>query len=203
MPIQPKARFTPDEYLERERQSPARSEYFDGEIFAMGGATRRHNLIVANLVREIGRQIAGRPCELYATDMKVEVSATGLFTYPDVVVVCEEPRFRSQREDVLFNPTLSIEVLSETTETYGRGGKAEQYRTIASLREYILVAQDRCHVERYVRQAGDQWVLSEFGDPAAAFHIDAIVCDLALREVYDKVKFAAGPAAIAPPRNRT
>jgi Uma2 family endonuclease len=166
----------------------------------MGGATRRHNLIVANIVRELGRQIASRPCEVYATDMKVEVSATGLFTYPDVVVVCEEPRFRDQREDVLLNPTLLVEVLSESTETYDRGGKSEQYRTIDSLREYLLVAQDRCHVEQYLRQAGGQWLLRELSDLTAALHLDAIGCDLALRELYAKVQITSGPSGIGPPR---
>ena len=202
MSIQAQRQYTPEEYLALERRAHHRSEYFGGDIFAMSGATRRHNLIVSNIVIEIGRQIADRPCEVYPTDMKVQVSATGLFTYPDVVVVCDEPRFRDEREDVLLNPTFLVEVLSETTEAYDRGAKSEQYRTINSLREYLLVAQDRCHVEQYIRQLDGQWLLREAGDREARLGLDAIGCALPLDAVYAKVKLAAGPPSIAPPRRR-
>jgi Uma2 family endonuclease len=199
MPTQPQRKYSPSDYLALERQSHHRSELFDGEIFAMSGATRRHNLIVTNIIREIGRQVADRPCEAYARDMKVQVAATGSFTYPDVVVVCDEPRFHDDHEDVLLNPTFLVEVLSESTEAYDRGAKSEQYRTIDSLREYLLVAQDRCHVEHYIRQPDGQWLLRESGNPEDTVQIKAVVCELPLNEVYAKVKLVAAPTGIRPP----
>lgn len=200
MPSQPQQKYSPTEYLALERPSHNRSELFDGEIFAMSGATRRHNLIVTNIISEVRRQIADRSCEAYATDMKVQVSATVSFTYPDVVVVCDEPRFRDDHEDVLLNPTFLVEVLSESTEAYDRGAKSEQYRTIDSLREYLLVAQDRCHVEHYIRQQDGQWLLREFGNPKDTVRINAVVCELALQEVYAKVNLDVPPAGIRPRR---
>jgi Uma2 family endonuclease len=191
MSTQAQLRYTPEQYLSLERASEHRSEYVGGEIFAMSGATRRHNLIVTNIISEIRRQIVDRPCEAYATDMKVQVASTGSFAYPDVVVVCATPRFRDEREDVLLNPTLLVEVLSATTEAYDRGAKSEQYRTIDSLREYLLVAQDRCHVEHYVSQSDGQWLLTEAGRLEMTLSLTAIGCALSLDEVYAKVKLAA------------
>lgn len=194
MSTQAQLRYTPEEYLSRERAAVHRSEYAAGEIFAMSGATRRHNLIVTNIISEIRRQIADRPCEAYATDMKVQVASTGSFAYPDVVVVCSTPRFRDEREDVLLNPTLLVEVLSETTEAYDRGAKSEQYRTIDSLREYLLVAQDRCHVEHYARQSDGQWLLTEAGSLQLSLSLTAIGCALSLQELYAKVQLTSPPA---------
>ena len=136
----PKARFTPEEYLALERQAEYRSEFFHGEIFAMAGASREHNLIAGNVSRELGNQLKGRPCETYQSDMRVKVSDTGLYTYPDVVVACGELAFEDDEVDTLLNPTLLIEVLSESTESYDRGKKFGYYRTIQSLAEYLLVA---------------------------------------------------------------
>ena len=120
--------ITPEEYLARERQAEQKSEYFNGEIFAMSGASPRHVLIVTNVVAELRGQLKQRPCTAYSTDLRVKVSATGLYTYPDVVVVCGTPQFDAERKDTLLilNPTLIVEVLSDSTEGYDRGGKFEQ-----------------------------------------------------------------------------
>lgn len=147
-----KPHFTPQEYLTLERKSPTRNEYFRGEIFAMAGASREHSLIGANITREVGNQILDRPCESYSNDMRVRVDATGLYTYPDVVVVCGEPEFQDREVDTLLNPTVIFEVLSESTEAYDRGVKFGHYRKIPSLREYVMVSQDRMLVERYTRR---------------------------------------------------
>ena len=167
-----KRQFTPQEYLSLERKSPTRNEYFRGEIFAMAGTSREHSLIAVNLTRRIGNQLEDRPCEVYASDMRVLVDATGLYTYPDVVVVCGEPEFLDREVDTLLNPTVIFEVLSESTEAYDRGVKFGHYRRIPSLREYVLVSQDRMLVERYTRQ-GNDWLLSELtgggSGPAAGF----------------------------------
>lgn len=187
MSTRPKRRFTPDEYLSLERQAEIKSEYHDGEIFAMGGASEPHNLIVANLVGELRQQLKGRPCKVYPSDMRVKVSATGLFTYPDVVVVCGEPRWDDDRKDTLLNPAVLFEVLSDSTERYDRGKKFEHYRKLDSLTEYVLVAQDAAYLERYARQPDGRWLLSEENGLETALHLTSIECTLQLEEVYDKV----------------
>ncbi|HEX7677672.1 MAG TPA: Uma2 family endonuclease [Thermoanaerobaculia bacterium] len=179
---------TPSEYLELERKSEIRSEYIAGRIFAMSGASRRHNLIAVNLVREINSQMRGRDCEAYVADMRVKVSPAGMYTYPDVVAVCGEPRFEDAHTDTLLNPTVFVEVLSESTEAYDRGEKFAYYRRHDTLREYVLVAQDKEHIEHYVRE-GEQWILSEISDPAGTLHLVSVYCHVGLAAIYEKVDF--------------
>lgn len=186
-------RYTVEEYLAQERSSQARHEYFQGEIFAMTGASRAHNLIVANLVAHLHPQIRNRDCELYANDMRVRIPETGLYTYPDLVVVCGEPRFEDAELDTLENPTLIVEVLSRTTEDYDRGTKFAHYRTLPSLSEYLVLAQDRVHAEHAVRQQEERWLLSETGDPTATLTLGATGCLLVLSAAYEKVPLEAAP----------
>ncbi len=183
-----KIRFTPQEYLALERNSETRNEYYNGEIFAMAGASREHNLIVANLLRDIGIQLEDRPCESYPSDMRVSIEATGLYTYPDVTVVCGEPRFQDREVDTLLNPTVIIEVLSPTTEAYDRGDKFRHYRRIDSLREFVLISQDRIMVERYTRR-GNDWVLSDLTDPDQVLKLESIGCRIPLGRIYAKITF--------------
>jgi Uma2 family endonuclease len=182
-----KTRLTPEEYLAIERQAEHRSEFFAGEMFAMAGATERHNLIVTNISAEIRRQFKGRPCRNYSSDMRVKIVATGLYTYPDSVAICDEAQYEDEGSDTLLNPAVIIEVLSPSTEAYDRGNKSWHYRQIASLAEYLLVAQDKHHIEHYVRQADGQWLLSETDKLQDTIHLPSINCHLALAEVYDKV----------------
>ena len=156
MSKQLKVRCTPEEYLARERQTSGKSEFYGGEIFAMTGASRWHNLIVSNILRELSSQLKGRPCVAYPSDMRVKVSTTGLYTYPDVVVVCGDEQFEDTEQDTLLNPTLIVEVLSPSTVRYDRVEKSAHYRKLDSLQEYLLVAQDRPHVEHYARQSSQQ-----------------------------------------------
>jgi Uma2 family endonuclease len=153
--------YTPQQYLEIERAAPSKSEYLDGAIYAMAGASEQHNLIVANLVGELRAGLKGRPCRTYPSDMKVEVGPKGLFAYPDVSVVCGQPRFHDEVRDMLLNPKLIVEVLSPSTEAYDRGAKFAQYRKIASLTDFLLVSADNVHVEHFARQPNGQWLLSE------------------------------------------
>jgi Uma2 family endonuclease len=187
MSLQPKTYFTPEEYLELERKAEYKSEYFNGEIFAMGGASPRHVLIVTNVVSELRSELKNRPCTVYSTDLRVRVSPTGLYTYPDVVVVCGNLQFSDSQRDTLVNPTLIIKVLSKSTKDYDRGGKFEQYRSIDSFKEYVLIAQDKHHVEHYVLQADRTWVFSETNRIDDAIELISIDCKLALSEIYDKV----------------
>ncbi len=189
MTSQPKSCLTPEEYLAIERQNEYKSEYIDGEMVAMVGASRRHNIITFNVVKVLGRQLEGRPCEGYANDMRVKIASRReyAYTYPDVVIVCGEPQFEDGHLDTLLNPTVLIEVLSESTERYDRGKKFSFYRTIESLAEYVLIAQDEYRIEQYVRQPDGRWMLSDHRLPEDVVNLASIQCALALREVYDKV----------------
>jgi Uma2 family endonuclease len=190
----PKTLVTPEEYLTREREAETRSEFFAGEIFAMAGASEEHNTIAFNVAGELHSQLKGRPCRGYSGDMRVRVSETGLYTYPDVVIVCGEPLFEDERRDTLLNPTLIVEVLSPTTEAYDRGEKFIQYRRLESLREYVLIAQNRIHIERFLRQPDQQWLLSEASNPDDVVVLSSIGCQLALSDVYDRVELVESPS---------
>jgi Uma2 family endonuclease len=188
MDVQQKPYLTPEQYLAIERQAETKSEYLDGEMFAMSGASRKHNLIVMNLGREISTQLKDKPCEAYSNDQRVRVLATGLYTYPDLVVACDEPRFEDQELDTLLNPTLIIEVLSPSSEAYDRGKKFEHYQALSSLAEYVLVSQDEPRVEQFLRQDGNRWLLTVAAGLEASIVLPSIQCELALAEVYLKVK---------------
>lgn len=186
--------YRPEDYLALERQADYKSEYVNGQIVAMAGASRQHNLIAGNLYREVSQQSRGRPCEAYISDMRVKVSRTGLYTYPDVVVVCGEISFEDTSHDTLLNPLVIVEVLSASTEAYDRGEKFAHYRRLESLQEYLLVAQDKVRLEHYVRQ-GAQWVLSEISALHDTLHLPSIGCDIELQALYDKVQFVTGDGA--------
>lgn len=183
-------RLTPEEYLAAERKAEKKSELIDGAVVAMSGASRRHNLLAFNLTREIGQQLKGRSCEGYASGMRVRVPSASLYTYPDVTVVCGEPQFEDAHADTLLNPTLIVEVLSESTEAYDRGKKFDLYRTIESLSEYLLVAQGTYKIEQHTKQANGKWILSEYRSLHDSVVLPSIQCKLALREVYDKIKLS-------------
>jgi Uma2 family endonuclease len=188
-------RITPQEYLALERAAQTRSEYFAGEMFAMSGATWHHNLVKDNLAREIGQQLKDGPCRVVTSDLRVKVDATGLYTYPDIIVVCEEPRFEDNVHDTLLNPLVVIEVLSDSTEKYDRGKKFSHYQRVASLQEYVLVAQDEPVVERYVRQPAGGWLLTTIRGLDADFGFASIAAAVSMREIYLGVKFDAERAA--------
>ncbi|MGE0822514.1 MAG: Uma2 family endonuclease [Candidatus Binatia bacterium] len=185
-PAQP--RYTPEHYLALERQAQHRSEYINGSIFAMAGASRQHNLIAGNIFGELRAQLRGRPCEVYINDMRVKVSVTGLYTYPDVIALCGEPTFEDAHVDTLLNPSVIVEVLSDSMEAYDRGEKFAHYRRLESLRDYVLIAQDKVRVEHYVRQ-GEQWVLSEASALSSTVPLSSISCEVTLRDIYERVEF--------------
>ncbi len=188
MAINPELKMTAEAYLAFEReQFDARHEFLDGEIIAMAGTSRQHSRIVTNLVIALGTQLRGRPCDLYSSDMRVKIPATGLYTYPDVVALCHDPQFEDDIFDTLLNPSVIIEVLSPSTEAYDRGTKFAHYRSIEDLQIYILVAQDKPQIEVFRRQANGDWLLSVVERLEARVSLDAIGCDLALAEVYERV----------------
>ena len=182
-----KQRISPEEYLEGERQAATKSEYLAGEIHALAGASERHNLIAINAAHLLVGQLKGRPCKTYSNDMRVKVDFSGLYAYPDVVVVCGKPQFEDRNLDTLLNPTVLIEILSESTAAYDRGSKAEHYRTLSTLSDYLLIDQSTVHVEHYRRQTEDEWLLTEHRSLEAVLMLDSIACHLPLTELYDKV----------------
>jgi Uma2 family endonuclease len=191
MATQPKTFLTPEQYLEIERHAEYKSEYVNGEMFAMAGAQRAHNQLVASLVRELGQRFRGRPCDVYPSDMRVYVKSTGLYAYPDVTAVCGEQLFADGQTDTLLNPGLIAEVLSPSTEAYDRGRKFEQYRSIESLREYLLVASDRMHADLYSRQPDGRWLLTSANGPEDFLTLESVGAQLLLSDLYEKVNLVA------------
>ncbi len=180
--------ITEEEYLYLERESDIRHEYYDGEIFAMAGASERHNLIVVNLIRELSSQLRKTPCRLYPGDMRLKIEATGLYTYPDLMIVCGGREFsEDDQPDTLLNPDVIVEVLSDSTESYDRGKKFENYRTLDSLKEYILISQNRKKMERFFRNERGYWELNESDGEHPQLHLKAAGCELRLEDVYENV----------------
>lgn len=181
--------YTPEEYLALERLAEFKSEYLDGRIVAMTGASAAHNRITGAVYAELRSRLRGRPCDAFIADMRVQIGGGRRYVYPDVVVVCGEPRFLDGALDTLTNPALIVEVLSPGTEAYDRGEKFVHYRAIESLREYVLVAQDRVLVERFVR-GGDYWTLATLTDLDASLELASVECSIPLREIYYGVEVA-------------
>lgn len=200
MSSHPKTYLTPEEYLAIERKAETKSEYFNGQMFplrgrgkphdafAMVGASRKHNLIAVNIIVALAQQLKDRPCEVYSSDMRVRVPSTSLYTYPDIVVVCNEPKFEDDYFDTLLNPTLIVEILSPSTASYDRTKKFGHYRKIETLAEYLLVAQDEHKIEQYVKQPDGHWLLSDIASLSAQVELASIECTLRLADVYAKVE---------------
>jgi Uma2 family endonuclease len=195
---QPASFVSEAEYLEHERKAEFKSEYFDGEVFAMVGASPWHGWIVANLVIELGYRLIDGPFRVSASDVRLRVSRTGLYTYPDVMVVCAEPQFADDQKDTLLNPVLLVEVLSKSTRDYDRGLKFEHYRTLPSLKEYLTIAQNAPHVEHWVRQPENHWLLTEYRGIAETLQLPSLGCALPLASVYRKIDWAAEPSDESP-----
>ena len=189
MASHPKDSYTPEEYLQLERKAVYKSEYYTGEIFAMSGASRAHNIVVINVAAALNTQLENRACEVYASDMRVRTPDTATYTYPDVIVVCGQPQFEDAEVDTLLNPTLIIEVLSPSTETHDRTKKFADYRKIESLKEYILIAQRECRVTQYIKQPDGMWLFQEASSLGEMLHLTSVNCDLALERAYRKVEF--------------
>ncbi len=187
MSTQPKTLLTEEQYLEIERAAETKSEFFQGEMFAMAGAGAAHNRLVWNLIVQLGPRLGSGPCQGFPSDMRVRVPSSGLYTYPDVVVVCGEPQFLDGRRDTLLNPSLIVEVLSPSTEAHDRGRKFEHYASVPSLNEYLLVASDRIHLDLYARQATGQWLLTSTSGPDGALDIASVGCRLNASSLYRDV----------------
>lgn len=185
----PKTFLTEEEYLAFERKSQTKHEYYDGEIFAMTGVRRAHARIATNLSTSLDNQLKDVTCNVYAGDLRLKVPATGLYTYPDLIVTCGEEKFADDEFDTLLNPIVLIEILSSSTEAYDRGRKFENYQAIESFREYVLVSQTARRIEHYLRESGSEWHYKEIRESGSKITLPTIKCELRLNDVYDKVVF--------------
>lgn len=180
--------FTPEEYLILERKATLKSEYLSGEIFAMSGASLEHGLITLDIATELNIKLRGRECKVVTNDMRVMTSPEVSYFYPDVVVFCGEPQFEDNTFDTLLNPVIIIEVLSPSTEEYDRGEKFEYYKQLPSLKEYLLVAQNKVDVEHHVLQE-KQWQSNKLIGLHESVILASIGCKLSLNEIYRRVTF--------------
>lgn len=190
MSTQSKTKYSVKEYLLMERDSDIKHEYLNGEIFAMVGASFNDNCITSDVHGELRAQLKDRNCNVLAADMRVKIPKMELYTYPDIVVLCEQPKIEKiEGIETLLNPQLIVEILSPSTEGYDKGKKFDWYRKIESFQEYLLIAQDRVHVMLYVRQADNKWLLSETKDLSDTIKLPITNCELSLKEIYRRVTF--------------
>lgn len=183
-----KQKMTVEAYLEIEREEKTKSEYFEGELFAMTGASLNHNRINHNVSGELRNRLKLAPCEALSSDMRVKIEKIEKYTYPDIVIACKEIHMeRRQGVETLLNPIVIIEILSDATEAYDRGLKFYHYRLIPSLQEYILISQNHCLVERFLRQSDGTWGLSSYEGMDAVLYIASVDCEVPLSEIYSRV----------------
>lgn len=190
MPVQPRSRFTLQEYFQRERDSMEKHEYRNGEIIAMAGGSARNSLVIANLIGALWTQLQGKPCRVYESNLRVRIARKVLYTYPDLSVVCGALYFDADdtSQHTILNPRVIIEVLSESTEAYDRGEKFMRYREIDSLEEYVLVSQHAPRVETFSRQKDDRWLLQTFEGLDQSVRIGSIELSLPLTQVFAGVE---------------
>ncbi|MFO0811351.1 MAG: Uma2 family endonuclease [Gemmataceae bacterium] len=197
----PKPRkLTVAEYLAIEAKAETKSEFYDGEMFAMAGASPPHNFIKENLSVEVGSRLRGSRCRTLSGDQRVMIPRTGLYTYPDLVIVCGRPEFDPADPNTLINPVVVVEILSPSTERYDRGAKFRQYQKLASVGEIVLVSQDQPLVQVFARQPDGRWLLTTFDDPSGEFSLTSVPVAVPLADVYRDVEWPDAPADNPPPQ---
>jgi len=195
MSLQPQHGYTLEAYFALERASEVRYEYWQGEVFAMSGASPAHAQIQVNLITLLRVQLRGRPCRVFPSDIRLKVPSLPPYRYPDLSALCGEPVFELIGGlEVLINPTLIVEILSPTTEAFDRGDKFTHYKSIPSFREYLLIAQHRAHVGQYVKQSDAVWSYQEFNALSAALYVSSLDCTLGLEELFQDVVLPSSPA---------
>ncbi len=189
MDLSPRQKFTPEEYLELERKAGDKSEYFLGIIYALAGAGPDHSAITANLTSEVVQQLRGKPCRALNSDMKIRTGYSWLYSYPDLSVVCEEPIFHDDKQDVIINPKVIFEVLSPSTEEFDRGVKFLHYQAMDTFTDYVLIAQEEPRVEHFIKQQTGWFLTMVSRGLGSRLHIASIDCTISLAQLYDKIKF--------------
>jgi Uma2 family endonuclease len=176
--------LTAAEYLAIERAAGSRSEFHDGVMYAMAGGTHRHSRLKSSCMVALGLRLRGKKCQPTDSDMRVLVPATGLYTYPDLSVVCGPPEFEDEQQDCIINPTLIVEVLSPSTEPYDRGKKFWNYRHLPTLTDYVLISAEEILIEHFTRQSSGQWLLTTMEGPEAIWRIDSLGLEIPLSEIF-------------------
>ncbi|HEX9652218.1 MAG TPA: Uma2 family endonuclease [bacterium] len=182
--------FTREEYLAREETAEYKSEYYRGEIFAMAGTSATHNRILLNLASFLNRELPKKRCDVFASDIRLQVESKDLFTYPDIMAVCDKPQFYENRNDTITNPLIIFEILSESTKNYDRGDKFEFYRAIPTLKEYVLIDQYKVHVEQFAIGDAGKWVLTEHNEIHNELKLIALDLTIPLQTIYSRVEFS-------------
>lgn len=197
----PKPRkLTVEEYFALDEAAERKSEFYDGEMFLMAGASREHNILSRNLTGELFARLKGSPCQVFVSDLRVKVTHTGLYTYPDLLIVCGTPEYAAENRNTLTNPKIVIEVLSDSTERYDRTTKFRHYKQLPSVQEYVLVSQDEPLIERFHRQDDGTWAQAEFVGLEAELALVTVPVRIPLAEVYEGVEFPAPPPPAGPSR---
>jgi Uma2 family endonuclease len=187
----PKKKLTGEEYLAIERKAGFKSEFYRGELFAMAGATGQHNRIKENCAGELFGRLKGGSCESFTSDQRVRVDPSGLYTYPDIIIVCGEVQYTDDTQDTITNPICIMEVLSSSTEAYDRGAKFRLYRHVPTLQEYILISQTEAVIEQFVRQPNGLWVLTTYDAISSVLRLAAVAVEIPLADIYSRVTFPA------------
>jgi Uma2 family endonuclease len=186
----PKYNFvSAQEYLKAEREAFEKHEYYQGEVFAMSGASLEHNIIFSNLFTDIGSKLKGKNCRPFGSDLRIHIPKNTLFTYPDITIICGEPNLTDDKFDTATNPTVIIELLSASIRNYDKGEKFSLYREIESLQEYILIDTEKIHVIKHIRNKDNSWQLTEFKNIENIFSIDTIGLSLSLNNLYEGISF--------------
>jgi len=191
--------LTAEEYLARELKAEFKSEFYQGEMFAMAGASKFHNLINDNISIEIGGRLKGGPCRTVSNDQRLRVDATGLYTYPDYMIVCGPRLYDPRNKDTLLNPTVIFEILSPSTESYDTGTKFRHYQKIESVREIVLVSQETMMVQVYERQPDGKWLLSTFDESGGEMKLTTVPVSVPLADIYRDVEFPPPVLRSIPP----
>jgi Uma2 family endonuclease len=187
-PAYGKDKISIEDYLQMEKESPVKHEYYKGEIFAMAGASARHNVIYSNLFASIGIKLRGKPCQPYGSDMRLHIPENTLFTYPDISIICGDIIPSPEDEDTAIKPNAIIEILSPSTKQYDRGNKFMLYRQIPTLKQYILVDSESVHVESFAINERNLWELSEFKQLSEEVLFSSLGITITLAEIYDRTK---------------
>lgn len=192
MSAQPKLKYSLDEYLELDRNSEERLEFWDGEIFNMSGVSRNHGLVEMNISIFLGARLMAKGCQLLPANIRIKVPSMPPYRYGDLSALCGQPKFEKiGGVDALTNPSLIIEVLSDSTEAYDRGDKFTHYKSIPAFSEYLLIAQHRPHVSQFIKQSDGSWIYREFNLLADTVKLETTQCDLSLKEIYQNISFAS------------
>lgn len=181
--------ISPEEYLAMERASQEKHEYYNGEVFAMSGASWNHNVIAKNISTVVLPYLKGKPCDMFGSDLRIHIPENGLYTYPDFSIICDKPESTDAEKDPFVNPTAIIEILSKSTADYDRGTKFNLYREIPTFKEYVLVDSTRISVEHFEREPDNSWRLTEFKTLNNQFLVTTIGLTLSLADLYEDVRF--------------